>query len=177
MKTRRQFWVHWRLQSIWIGRVLIYWVAALLYCCLAAAVSQYRQNPEWTFSQHASVWLSTIWPWLPSVALILPLVIYDVLRLSHQFVGPVVRMRNQVQKLVKNANCTPFLLRTDDYWQDLVEPMNDMQNYILSLQLELHKCHEALNEAGIDINRRKSKQICPTVANVQVVEELSTEAS
>lgn len=177
MKARRQILVNWHLQGIWVGRVVIYWSATMLYFGLTLAVSQYCENPEWSFSEHFSVWLSTVAPWLPSAALILPLVIYDVLRLSHQFVGPVVRLRNQLTKIVKNANCTPFLLRADDYWHDLIEPMNDMQNYVLSLQLELHKCREALANAGIDLHRRSSKTICPEVANIQVVEEASTEAS
>jgi hypothetical protein len=177
VQERRSISVDWRLQGIWVGRVLIYWSAMILYFGLAAGVSQYCDHPQWSLSQHLSVWIATVSPWLPSVLLILPLVIFDVLRLSQQLIRPVVRLRTQLNKMVKNANCTPFILRADDCWGELVKPVNDMQDYLISLQMELHKSRQALKEAGIDLTVRNPKTICPDIARIQFVNEVSTEAS
>jgi hypothetical protein len=171
VQLRRNIWIHTRFQAIWIGRVIIYWSAAMLYFGLATAVSQYHEFPEWSFSRHCQAWWATVGPWLPSAAIILPLVLYDVVRLSEQFIGPVLRARRQLSKIVNSANCTPFLLRADDYWHELIEPMNDIQNYVLSLQLELHRSREALAEAGIDLSGRNSKIVCLDTANLQVIDD------
>ena len=85
-----------------------------------------------------------IGPWLPSALLILPLVLYDIVRLSHQFVGPVHRARMQLERMVQSPNCTPYSLRTDDYWHELVRPMNGVQNHILSLHVALQKAADAM---------------------------------
>jgi hypothetical protein len=121
---------------------LIYWVSVVIYFGLTIAVSQHIDHPEWTRGEHIQHWLSQVWPWIPSALLILPLVVFDMIRLSHSFVGPIVRIRYQLAKLLANPNCTPVVLRVDDYWQDLSVQINDLQNNLLSLHVALKKQRE-----------------------------------
>ncbi len=190
MAFRTKLWIDHRVQGALVGRVVIYWCAALLYFGIAAWVSIACENPTWSFSQQAKAWFETVGPWLPSAGLILPLVVYDILRLSNQFAGPVVRMRNQLVRIVQSPDCNPIALRTDDYWHDLAVPINDVQNHIRSLKRELQEdsasassvvdasptpsqpAQEPAEQASSATASLASRIVCRDTANLQVsVEE------
>jgi hypothetical protein len=145
MTFRRKVWIDARIQGVLVGRIVIYWTAAVLYLGIGIAVSQYCDQPEWTIAEHWQAWLAVTGPWIPSTCLLLPLVIYDIIRTSHAFTGPIIRVRQQLAKLAQNPNCTPLVLRQDDYWQDLITPVNTLQNQILSLHMALQKLRDAID--------------------------------
>lgn len=134
MALRQQVWVDRSVQGVLVGRVLLYWLCAILYVGIGSACFQYNQNPEWTLAKHAYVLFGQMWPWLPTVVLVLPLAIYDVVRLSNLFVGPVYRLRKHFGALRQDIACAPLTFREDDYWRDLAAPINDMQAEILRLR-------------------------------------------
>lgn len=134
MALRQQVWVDRSVQGVLVGRVLLYWLCAILYVGIGSACFQYNQNPEWTLTKHAVVLFSQMWPWIPTVVLILPLAIYDVVRLSNLFVGPIYRLRKHFAALRQDIACAPLTFREDDYWRDLTAPINDMQAEILRLR-------------------------------------------
>jgi hypothetical protein len=139
---RQQVWVDRSVQGVLVGRVILYWICALLYVGLGSACFQYNQNPDWTLAKHAQVLFGQMWPWLPTAIMLLPLAIYDVVRLSNLFAGPVYRLRNHFAALREDIACAPILFREDDYWRDLAAPINDMQAEILRLRtgiIELQK--------------------------------------
>ena len=51
--------------------------------------------------------------------LMMPLIIYDVLKLSNRFVGPVFRLRREMQRLADGQHVKPLKFRDKDYWQEL----------------------------------------------------------
>jgi hypothetical protein len=166
MAFRRRIWVDVRVQGALVGRAVIYWLVAFLYFGTTVFVSNYCDYPHWTFSQHIQEWFTIVGPWIPSAALILPLVVYDIVRLSHQFVGPVLRAKKQLERIVQSPNCTPYTLRTDDYWHDLIKPMNDVQNHILSLHVALQKAIEALSEEDASYANKRLAQTLKQVDKV-----------
>lgn len=144
MSFRRKFWIDAQIQGILVGRIVVYWMAVVVYFGVGIAVSQYCDNPEWTFTEHWQAWLAVAGPWIPSTCLLLPLVIYDIIRTSHAFTGPIIRIRQQLAKLNQNPNCTPLVLRQDDYWQDLIGPVNSLQHQVISLHLAVQKQREQI---------------------------------
>ncbi|MDX1928448.1 MAG: hypothetical protein SFV81_18105 [Pirellulaceae bacterium] len=134
------------VQGVLVGRVILYWVCALLYVGLGSACFQYNQNPDWTLAKHAQVLFGQVWPWLPTAIILLPLAIYDVVRLSNLFAGPVCRLRKHFAALREDIACAPLVFREEDYWRDLAAPINDMQAEILRLRtgiIELQKAASA----------------------------------
>ncbi len=134
MALRQQVWVDRSVQGVLVGRVILYWLYALLYVGIGSACFQYNQNPDWTLVKHSQVLFGQIWPWLPTAIFLLPLAIYDVVRLSNMFAGPVYRLRKHFAELRNDIACAPFTTREDDYWRDLAAPINDMQAEILRLR-------------------------------------------
>jgi len=57
-------------------------------------------------------------------ALVLPVLLYDVLRLSHRWVGPVYRLRTTLQSLSRGETVAPIAFRAGDFWQELAGDFN-----------------------------------------------------
>ena len=147
MALRQRMWIDHSVQGSLIGRVVIYWVFGLIYLGLGSACFQYYQHPTWSVSKHLGSFASQCGPWLPFLILIVPLVIFDVVRLSNQFAGPVFRLRRQLRNLVSDPDCAPLTFREDDYWRDLAEPVNSLQQQIIGMREQLKELHAARSAA------------------------------
>lgn len=144
MVLRQRFWIDSNVQGVLIGRFVIYWAVGVLYLALGNLGFQYNQNPEYSFERHFAELFGQVWPWIPSLILFLPLVLFDVIRLSNLFVGPIYRLRNHLTKLMNEPDCHPLTFREDDYWQDLAEPVNMLQLKIMQMQLKIAQYEDQL---------------------------------
>lgn len=137
MVLRQKVWIDSHVQGVLIGRILLYWACGVLYVGLGSACFQYNQHPDWPVTQHAAVLFSQFWPWLPSAVLCLPLIVFDVIRLSNLFVGPIYRLRQHLTELNNNPDCSRLKFRDEDYWQDLAEPVHCLQAELQALRSEV----------------------------------------
>src|SRR5688500_2434126 len=103
MVSRQKVWIDQQVQGVLVGRVILYWSGILLYFGLSVGFFQWQQNPDWTIAEHLRGMFDQLWPCLP-LALLLPLVIFDFVRLSNRFVGPVYRLRMHLARLKENSN-------------------------------------------------------------------------
>ena len=55
---------------------------------------------------------------------VLPIILLDVLRLSHRWVGPVFRLRATLHSLTLGEPVPPIRFRDGDFWQDLARDVN-----------------------------------------------------
>jgi len=140
---RQQVWIDRSVQGVLVGRVILYWGFAMLYVGMSSVCFHYNQNPDWTVAKHAEVLFGQMWPWLPSAVFLLPLAIYDVVRMSNLFAGPVFRIRKHFAAMQQDIACAPLVFREDDYWRDLAQPINDMQAEILRLRADVKELQKA----------------------------------
>lgn len=136
MVSRQRVWIDNQVQGVLVGRVILYWSGILLYFGLSLGICQWQQNPEWVLRDHLQAMLDQLWPCL-LMLLLLPLVICDIVRLSNRFVGPVYRLRMHLERLRENSNTYPLNFRDDDYWLQLAEPINELQQRILTLEQQV----------------------------------------
>lgn len=67
-------------------------------------------------------------------ALLMPLVLYDVVRLSHKFAGPMVRLRNSMKRCAAGQAVEPVHFREGDFWQEIADSFNAIQARIEALE-------------------------------------------
>ncbi|MCC6507857.1 MAG: hypothetical protein IT423_02030 [Pirellulaceae bacterium] len=137
MVMRQKVWIDQHVQGVLVGRVILYWSGILLYFGLSIGCYQWWQNPEWTMAQHMGAMFEQVGPCLPTLFLLLPLVIFDIVRLSNRFAGPIYRLRTHLKELNQNSNTCPLHFRDDDYWQQLADPINTMQLKLLTMEQQL----------------------------------------
>jgi hypothetical protein len=124
---REQLMLDQLVQGVLIRRVVLHWLLCLLSTGLAAWVWA-----VWTEAEGASPLgtLRQIWPALVGSLLALPLAIADMLRTSNRFVGPVLRLRNAMKCLVLGDWIEPLRPRQGDFWADLMERFNQLQQQL-----------------------------------------------
>lgn len=144
MVLRQKIWIDRNVQGVLVGRIVLYWSGLLLYFGISMGCFQWLMYPEWTLIQHLGAIFEQVWPCLPTFVLLLPLVIFDMVRLSNRFVGPVYRLRMHLGRLNANSNTYPLNFRDDDYWQQLAEPINQLQRTILGLEKEVARLRKEL---------------------------------
>ncbi len=178
MALRQQVWVDRSVQGVLVGRVLLYWLCALLYASIGSACFQYNQNPEWTLAKHASVLFGQMWPWFPTVVFVLPLAIYDVVRLSNLFVGPIYRIRKHFGALRQDIACAALIFREDDYWRDLAAPINDMQAEILRLRTRVIELQQvAAQTSALLTNFKATPPDEQPITNLEAIHEPPTNST
>ncbi len=148
MALRQQVLVDNSVQGVLVGRAILYWLCGVLYILIGTFCFQLNENPDASLAEQASDWFHQIWPWLPTAVLVLPLAIYDVIRLSNLFAGPIFRLRRHFKLLREDIAAEPLKFRTDDYWADIAEAVNDMQAEILRLKTGVVELQERLRRAN-----------------------------
>ncbi len=77
---------------------------------------------------------------------LLPLFIYDSVKYSHRFVGPILRLHTQMRQ-VGVVPVKPICLRSDDFWQEVATEFNSM----------LHRIESRLD--GADTSRAPAEEV------------------
>ena len=74
--------------------------------------------------------LAAVWarhaPLFVVVLSLFPVFAYDSIKLSHRFVGPIVRLRGALRAAARGEPLAPLRFRQDDFWQDMAESFNEL---------------------------------------------------
>jgi TusA-related sulfurtransferase len=133
---RRTILIDREVQLRIAGRVVIYWCAAILFVILPLAFyktftiadSLFVNNLAAVANEHAAVFSIML--------LLLPLAVYDSIKLSHRFTGPIYRLRKELQR-IKNGEVVTIRFRDDDFWTDLPDSINALVSKIDDLETQV----------------------------------------
>jgi hypothetical protein len=146
--AQRQFvWIDSRVQGALVIRCTIYWFAAVLFFGSSAAWYHWWSEPDASWYQRSLALFEMAWPNLPSILLILPLVAYDMVKLSNRFTGPVYRSTQHLNALLECSRRPPLRFRDDDYWTELAEPINQLQARMIALEDEVLRLRKQMVDA------------------------------
>ena len=68
--------------------------------------------------------------------LVLPVVMFDMSRLTNRFAGPLFRLRGSMRRLARGERVDPVHFRENDYWQEIAEEFNAIVARIDRLESE-----------------------------------------
>jgi hypothetical protein len=123
-RKRTRLWVDGPVQGSLVERVMIYWAACMVFVTLPIALIQTLASPgEHLFIHYLEV-LCYHWPILLALTAMVPLFIYDTLRFSHRFAGPISRLRRELGRYEQGEKVFPIDFRRGDFWRDLVDRIN-----------------------------------------------------
>ena len=123
---RGQIFVDRDVQSALMLRVTGYWMFSLLTISLMLLCWEAATGPPRRFSTLATDLYLRYAPALAATLLVLPLVMIDVVRLSHRFVGPIIRLRGAMRRLAAGEQVQPIQFRDHDFWQELAGDFNEV---------------------------------------------------
>ncbi|MDA1054675.1 MAG: HAMP domain-containing protein [Planctomycetota bacterium] len=121
---RKKLYVFPEVQSKLLMRVGAYWGSCFLFVAIPVVLGRVFNDPSRLFYEH----IPDLWKEYRHVAplfvLLLPLAILDMLRYSNRIVGPLVRIRREMDALTAGNDTSPVKFRDDDEWQDLASAFN-----------------------------------------------------
>lgn len=121
---RKRLFVDPAVQGAMVWRALIYWAACLLFITLPLVIGLTLSRPDKLFYEHlGDLWLQ-FGPVLTCALLVLPLLLYDLVRITNRFAGPMVRLRRGMQQLAEGKHVSPIQFRDNDFWHEFAEYFN-----------------------------------------------------
>lgn len=116
---RSRLFIDESVQTAVLLRAGWYWVACLiaqmLMAVFFAAVNSATGDPRFWWHLQLTVL---------AAAALLPLILWDLLKLSHRWVGPVYRLRESLRALGRGESPPPVFFRKYDFWQELAIDLN-----------------------------------------------------
>jgi signal transduction histidine kinase len=120
-------------------RLIAYWVASVMFITLPLAFFRTFAHPDCLFTDHLlAVWREH-WTVFATATTLLPFVLFDFLKFSNRFVGPIHRMRQELNRFSQGERMRKITFREQDFWTDLSVGLNKMTQRIEELELQSAK--------------------------------------
>jgi hypothetical protein len=123
----RRVLCHWTYFLILAVTVLPMWVAIASWDIVTTSVS---------FRHAIIVAVVRILPLAVFLIALVPLIIYDVLKLSNRFAGPMCRLHTAIKSLAAGEEVRPLQLREDDFWQNVIADFNVLAEQVNTMRRE-----------------------------------------
>ena len=81
----------------------------------------------------AASWLAPV-PVILFFLAIAPMIVYDVLKLSHRIVGPVYQLHKAIKGLAAGEEIRPLQLREGDFWKEVAADFNALAEQVAALR-------------------------------------------
>lgn len=133
-KFRTRLLVDGPLQGALVCRVMLYWSATAAVMLLLAGLQAAWANHGTTLPVLLNRASLAFGPALLASLVLLPMVLFDVLRFSHRFAGPMHRLRRETQRLADGESIKPIAFRPGDYWGDLAADFNRVADQLQALR-------------------------------------------
>ena len=124
MAKRRKLFVDRAVQGSLLRRVALHWafyftglviVLGIFYVLKSLATSEPMSVNEF-FQDHMITFTVLL--------ALVPVFLYDTLKLSHRFAGPIVRLRNGLSAWGDGEEVKPIKFRQNDFWNELADHFN-----------------------------------------------------
>ena len=129
-----------QLQGSLVLRVLAYWCFYMLAITQILLCWRVATGPDASFfdffnvgevwSEHGVVLLASF--------IMLPVMLWDVLRITKRSAGSIFRLKNSLHALADGEPVQPIQFRAGDQRDELAEAFNDVLAYVNGLRKQLH---------------------------------------
>lgn len=139
------------VQGRLLCRVVIYWLTGVAVIGALAGLQVWMERSGAPTSVVLNRALLAFGPALIAAFVLLPLILFDALRFSNKFAGPIFRLRNAVRRLADGSSYEPIHFRKGDYWFDLAEEFNRLAD-------RLERLEEVAAQAALNDRRREESK-------------------
>lgn len=115
------------VQGSLIRRIALHWV--VFFVCNAVALTiwiRLFEQPDGDWGQTFGDTLRRFLPFFVITAALIPAFVWDTLKLSHRFAGPILRLRGALIDLKEGRSVKPLKFRDSDFWQEMALNFNEV---------------------------------------------------
>jgi hypothetical protein len=143
IKLRKYLFVDPKVQGALLIRVVVYWIVCLASITMMILCWRIITGPARMFYTHFDDMWFNFGPALVGAFLLMPLVLFDIVRLSNRFAGPLLRLRRSLRALAQGEEVAPLEFREGDFWQDFAREFNAVAS-------RMNKLNQAAPSGNID---------------------------
>ena len=125
-RNRSRIFIDQKIQGALALRVVLHWATFVTVVGVLTVAMQYIANP---FAEPNEL-MALVWqnqgPFAIVILILLPIFLYDTLKLSNRFAGPIVRLRRAMQAIGSGEPVEKLQFREDDFWRGLADDFNKL---------------------------------------------------
>lgn len=125
-QKRQLTYVDRKVQGTLAKRLIIHWCLFFLVVTFFSLAIEWLSDPFTTFHNLLTQAWDNHSPFLLVTLVLVPVFIYDAMRLSGRFAGPVFRLRRTIRKITETGRPVKLRFRKDDFWKDLAVDFDRM---------------------------------------------------
>lgn len=123
---RKKTFVDSQVQGALVRRLILHWLAFFATASIVTFMLHVLSNPLVPLKTHIEELWWTQGPFLVVMVFLLPMFVFDTIKLSHRFAGPIYRLRQTIRKIADGGTVPKLKFRDFDFWQGLAEDFNNM---------------------------------------------------
>lgn len=151
MSQRKSFLIDPKVQWALIRRMLMHWSLTVLALLAIGIIAQAVYAPgNLSFWEAVGRSYSAQLPLLCVMFMLVPVYVWDFVRLSHRFAGPMHRLRRILNELADGGRASQLKFRPGDFWQDTATDFNRFYEKHLELIDRCQELESKLAEKGED---------------------------
>ncbi len=124
MNARRRPYYDPEVQGALARRLVLHWAIFIVVATLLIFGIMWLSDPFSPVSTHLQRMFNDFGPPLLVLVCLAPVFVYDALRLSSRFTGPMMRLKNAAKSLAAGEIPAKINVRSDDFWQEVAEDFN-----------------------------------------------------
>lgn len=142
-RLRRRLFVDREVQGDLIGHMVRYWILSVATAGGLTLLGWMFISPGLEGFVGPEAFMAQVLPMvlvgIAAAAVVLPFLLFDLVRVSHRFAGPLIRLRRHMRSAADGAPLEPLRFRKDDYWHDLAAAYCDLlKRFEAEQKLEAH---------------------------------------
>ncbi len=122
---RKKVWIH-SFQTRLFVRIAVYWLIYLITVWNFLFVWRLLEEGPGNPLEQYGRFLADYYPVLILLVVLLPIAAWDMVKLAHRVVGPLVRFRQVIQDVAAGEPVRPIRLRQGDYLGEMRDEFNQM---------------------------------------------------
>ncbi len=109
----RKIAIHWTLLFVVNALALVIWVRMF-------------EQPESSWTATFGDCVRRFLPFFVITILLIPAFIWDTLKITNRFAGPILRLRSAIASASRGQTVEPLHFRNNDFWQEIAEDFNGL---------------------------------------------------
>ena len=124
-KKRSKVYVDKIVQGALARRIIMHWFLFFAAIMVSLTALQYfLGDPNSSFTEHmGAIWGDYSFFILLMFAMV-PVFVWDTLKVSHRFAGPMLRLRTEMKNLANGDQVGELKFRDNDFWLELSDDFN-----------------------------------------------------
>lgn len=154
--VREQLLIDNDVQVSLVMRALLYGAVCMTYFTVIQFFTQSLNHPGKSLTECLMCLADEAIYWVPGFLILGPLMVYDMLRISNRFAGPIFALRRQMQALIDRQPSRELTFRDDDHWDCLAAQFNQLRTELICLRQENEDLRTAQEMAAVALRESES---------------------